>query len=98
MRTGRAQYRRRDGRLQGPDGSLCRFRYTSGSSAQGAKAGNSYHFGDYSNFDAWSERWGWYYEDVVDGMERVKNNYKGTLIWDFYYHDNSQGPLKTYDF
>jgi len=67
-------------------------------SAQGARAGNSYHFGDYSNFNAWSERWGWYYEDVIEGMEQVKDHYKGTLIWDFYHHDNSQGPLKTYDF
>lgn len=67
-------------------------------SAAGAISGDSYHFGDYSNFNAWSERWGWYYDDPSKGIEQVIDKYKGTLIWEFYYHDNSQGPLKTYDF
>jgi hypothetical protein len=67
-------------------------------SAHSAKAGNSYHFGEYSNFDAWKERWGWYYEDIVNDFEQIKDNYKGTLIWDFYHHDINNGPLKSYKF
>jgi hypothetical protein len=35
-------------------------------SAQGAIRGNDYHFGEYSNFNAWKERWGWHYEDVYE--------------------------------
>ena len=42
-------------------------------------------------------RWGWYYEDIVEGFEQVKEIYKGTLIWDFYHHDIKDGPLKTYE-
>jgi hypothetical protein len=66
------------------------------SSAPGARSGNAYHFGEYSNFDAWQNRWGWYYEDIVDGFEQVKDNYKETLIWDYYHHDISSGPLKSF--
>jgi hypothetical protein len=67
------------------------------SSAGGARRGDEYHFGKYSNFDAWKERWGWYYEDIVSDFEKIKDNYKGTLIWDFYHHDISKGPLKSFD-
>ena len=67
------------------------------SSAGGARRGNEYHFGKFSNFDAWMKRWGWYYEDIVEKFEQIKDNYKNTLIWDFYHHDISKGPLKTYD-
>lgn len=67
------------------------------SSAPGARRGNDYHFGEYSNFEAWQNRWGWYYEDIVDGFEQVKGNYKETLIWDYYHHDISNGPLKSFN-
>jgi len=67
------------------------------SSAPGARRGNEYHFGKYSNFDAWISRWGWYHEDIVEGFEQVKEIYKGTLIWDFYHHDIKDGPLKSYE-
>jgi hypothetical protein len=67
------------------------------SSAPGARRGNEYHFGKYSNFDAWKERWGWYYEDIVNDFEQIKDNYKGTLIWDFYHHNISNGPLKSFE-
>ena len=63
-------------------------------SASGAKEGNEYHFGKYSNFDAWKNRWGWYYEDIVNDFEQIKDNYTGTLIKEFYDHDITQGPLK----
>jgi hypothetical protein len=64
-------------------------------SAQGAKTGNEYHFGKFSNFDAWLSRWGWYYEDIVNTFEQVKHNYEGTLIKDFYDHDITTGPLRS---
>ena len=67
------------------------------SSAPGARRGNEYHFGKYSNFDAWENRWGWYYEDVVEGFEQAKENYRGTLLWDFYHHNINYGPLKSYE-
>jgi hypothetical protein len=67
-------------------------------SARGAHAGDEYHFGKYSNFTAWKDRWGWEYENVCDGFDDVKENYKGTLIWDYFYHDITSGPLKTISF
>lgn len=67
------------------------------SSAPGARRGNEYHFGKYSNFDAWTERWGWYYEDIVNDFEQIKYNYKDTLIWDYYHHDITTGPLKSFN-
>ena len=67
------------------------------SSAPGAKRGNDYHFGKYSNFEAWKTRWGWYYEDIVNDFEQIKDKYKGTLIWDYYHHDMSNGPLKSFE-
>lgn len=63
-------------------------------SAHGAKNGQEYHFGKYSNFEAWTRRWGWHYEDPKPGLEQVIDNYKNTLIWDFFYHDITKGPLK----
>lgn len=63
-------------------------------SAHSAKNGNEYHFGKYSNFEAWTTRWGWYYEDIVDDFEKIKGHYEGTLIKDFYEHNIKQGPLK----
>ena len=66
-------------------------------SAQGAMRGNEYHFGKYSNFNAWYDRWGWHYENVYKNFEQIKENYKGTLIWDFYHHDISSGPLKSFE-
>jgi hypothetical protein len=67
------------------------------SSAPGAKRGNDYHFGKYSNFDAWSKRWGWNHENITEGFEQIKDNYKDTLIWDYYHHDISTGPLKSFN-
>ena len=68
-----------------------------GNSATGAIQGDEYHFGKYSNFDAWINRWGWHYERPWENFENVKDNYKGTMIYDFYNHDISKGPFKTYN-
>jgi len=65
-------------------------------SAVGAKNGDEYHFGEYSNFPAWLERWGWHYESITEGFEAIKHNYENTLIGDFYHHDVNKGPLKSF--
>ena len=63
-------------------------------SASGAQQGDEYHFGKYSNFDAWIHRWGWHYENPWTSFNDIQENYKGTLIYDFYNHDITKGPLK----
>lgn len=64
-------------------------------SATGAKSGNEYHFGKYSNFDAWRSRWGWDYENT-NTFESIKQNYDNTLIGEYYKHDIQTGPLRKY--
>ena len=67
-------------------------------SAHSAQKGNEYHFGHYEpSHDAWKQRWGWDYKKPWSKFESVKQNYKDTLIHDFYYHDISKGPFKNYD-
>lgn len=66
-------------------------------SAHGSKRGETYHFGEYSNFKAWTRRWGWDYENAKDTFKRVSENYKGTLLYEYYTHDNNNGPLRNYD-
>jgi hypothetical protein len=65
-------------------------------SATGAKAGDEYHFGAYSNFNAWKSRWGWDYENT-DNFKLVESNYVDTLIGLYYNHNIMQnGPLQNY--
>ena len=67
-------------------------------SATGAMGGDEYHFGSYGpHLENFKKRWGWDYETIVEDFELIKENYKGTLIYDFYNHDISKGPLRTYD-
>tara|TARA_Y100000361_G_scaffold147783_1_gene159760 strand:- start:1412 stop:2383 length:972 start_codon:yes stop_codon:yes gene_type:complete len=66
-------------------------------SAAGSNEGDEYHFGEYSNFNAWLTRWGWDYESPWNLFESIKDNYKNTLIYDFYHHDISKGPLKSHN-
>jgi len=67
-------------------------------SAHSAKKGNEYHFGKYSNFNAWKSRWGWEYENVFSTFEPIQEKYKGTLIYEYFNHDvTKKGPLRTYD-
>lgn len=65
-------------------------------SATGAKSGDEYHFGKYSNFDAWHSRWGWYYENT-NTFDNVKHNYENTLIGEYYKHNIQTGPLRKYN-
>jgi hypothetical protein len=65
-------------------------------SATGAKSGDEYHFGKYSNFDAWRSRWGWDYENT-NTFDNIKQNYENTLIGEYYKHDIQTGPLRKYE-
>ena len=67
-------------------------------SARGARGGNEYHFGNYSNFEAWKKTWGWDYSSPWKNIEEIKARHKGNLIFDFINHDILSGPFKTYDF
>lgn len=64
-------------------------------SAHGAKRGEAYHFGEYSNFKAWKRRWGWDYENAKNTFPSEK--YEGTLLYEYYKHDNDNGPLRNYN-
>ena len=66
-------------------------------SAHGSKRGEEYHFGEYSNFKAWSRRWGWDYENAKNTFKSVSEKYKGTLLYEYYMHDNNDGPLRNYE-
>jgi hypothetical protein len=65
-------------------------------SAHGAKRGEEYHFGKWANFRAWKERWGWDYENAKNSFAEVSENYEGTLLHEYYKHDNNKGPLRNY--
>lgn len=69
----------------------------SANSAHGAKRGEEYHFGKYSNFGAWLSRWGWDYENAKNTFRNVKHNYEGTLLLEYYNHDINLGPLRNYN-
>jgi hypothetical protein len=66
-------------------------------SAQGAMRGNDYHFGEYSNFVAWKERWGWHYENVHENFKEIQDHYTNTLISEFFNHDINNGPLRSFN-
>tara|TARA_R110000796_G_scaffold252463_1_gene386907 strand:- start:1235 stop:2149 length:915 start_codon:yes stop_codon:yes gene_type:complete len=66
-------------------------------SAHGSKRGEVHHFGESPNFKAWKRRWGWEYEDAKNTFKSVSEKYKGTLLYEYYKHDNNNGPLKNYD-
>jgi len=66
-------------------------------SASAAKKGDSKHFGHYGpHLEFWKERWGWERDNRKE-FEDLKENYKGTLIYEFYHHNHEDGPLKSFD-
>ena len=66
-------------------------------SARGARGGDEYHFGKYSNFDAWEKTWGWHYEKPWESIDKIKTSHSKTLIADFINHDPLNGPLLNFD-
>jgi hypothetical protein len=67
-------------------------------SARGARTGQEYHFGNYSNFEAWQKTWNWHYSKPWESIDGIKNTHKGSLIFDFITHDIKKGPLKNFNF
>ena len=69
-----------------------------GNSAAGAMSGDEYHFGTYNlHHNSWKARFGWDYEHPWDTYQNVADRYEGTLISEYWNHDISKGPLKTFD-
>ncbi|MBT7623556.1 MAG: hypothetical protein HN595_03410 [Flavobacteriaceae bacterium] len=64
-------------------------------SATSSKAGNSFHFGKYSNFQYWEKRWGWDFNNPRESFDLSR--YKDTLFEKFYNHDLNKGPLKNFN-
>lgn len=64
-------------------------------SATGAKNGEEYHFGEWANFETWTNRWGWDYE--LANKTYPIGAYKGTLLDEYYYHDINNGPLNIFN-
>ena len=66
-------------------------------SASAAIGGDEKHFGHFGpHFKFWKDRWG-YDRDNRNEFEYVKDNYKGTLLYELYHHDYSKGPLRRFD-
>ena len=66
-------------------------------SARAAKQGDSKHFGDYGpHLEYWKQTWGWDRDDRST-FEAVADKYKGTLIYETYFHNCENGPLKSFD-
>ena len=55
-----------------------------------------HYYGKWGMLEVWKERWGFDYMDR-NTFESVKEQYEGTLLWDFYHHDPAEGPLESFD-
>mgnify|MGYP003115548215 CR=1 FL=1 len=55
-----------------------------------------HYFSKFNHHEVWENRWGFNYGNR-NTFENVKENYKETLLWDFYNHDPINGPLKSFD-
>ena len=64
-------------------------------SASAAQKGDSKHFGDYGpHFEYWKTTWHWERDNFRNTFPT--DMYKNTLLYDFFMHDYSNGPLKTF--
>lgn len=65
-------------------------------SASAAKNGDSKHFGDYGpHFVKWQATWGWERDNVRSTFPL--DRYPNGLIREFYDHDYTQGPIRTFE-
>ena len=68
------------------------------SSPNGDPSIRQHFYGKWGHLDIWKERWGFEYGLGKRGtFEQVKDNYKNTLLIDFYNHDPINGPLRSFD-
>ena len=66
------------------------------SSPNGDEKTRDHFFSKWGHHDVWNNRWGFDYGDRQT-FELVKDQYKDTLLWDFYNHDPVNGPLKSFN-
>ncbi len=61
------------------------------------KGNTKYHNSSGHNPKEWIKYWGW---DMAKPktFEKVKNKYKGTLLYKFYKYDYTKGPMRSFDF
>jgi hypothetical protein len=65
-------------------------------SASAAQKGDSKHFGDYGpHFIYWENKWGWERDNFRNTFPLSR--YENTLFKDFFNHDYTNGPLKTFE-
>jgi hypothetical protein len=62
----------------------------------GDKKTRDHFFSKWGHHEVWMNRWGFDYGNRST-FEEVKDNYKDTLLLDFYNHDPINGPLKSFD-
>ncbi len=55
-----------------------------------------YYWGKWGHLDVWKERWGFDYEDR-NTFDVVKDQYRDTLLYKFYFHNPANGPLRSFD-
>lgn len=55
-----------------------------------------FYWGHFNHHDVWHNRWGFWWDDSST-FENVKENYKGTLLYDFYNHNMYEKPFKIFD-
>jgi len=60
------------------------------------KGNTKFHNPSGHNPKEWIKIWGWNPENPKT-FEKVKEKYKGTLLYEFYKYDHTNGPLKTFD-
>lgn len=53
----------------------------------------NFYWGKWGHHEVWKDRWGFEYGNRKT-FEQVKDQYKGTLLYEFYNHDPATGPLK----
>lgn len=66
------------------------------SSPNGDPVKREHFFSKWGHHDVWKNRWGFDYGNR-NTFEAVKENYKGTLLNEFYNHDPINGPLKSFE-
>ena len=69
------------------------------SSPNGDENVRDHFYGKWGHLEVRKKRWGfdWEYPDSVNSFKLVRENYKDTLINDFYEHDPLNGPLRSFD-
>jgi len=58
-----------------------------------------YLYGKWNHHDMWEKKWGfrWNQKYVRSDFKKIKKQYKGTLLMDFYRHDPKNGPLRYFE-